>query len=150
MATRGRPRKPTALKIVQGTAQPSRTLDDEPVPTGPLGVPPKRMRAEGKRRWQWITESAHWLTDADRGVVEQYCIRWALYRDAQKAVSHFGLVYANDSGHTQTSGALSALTNCEKALMELGAKLGLDPSSRTNIAAPKRDQPGPNPFAING
>ena len=108
------------------------------------------MRAEGKRRWQWITESAHWLTDADRGVVEQYCIRWALYRDAQKAVSHFGLVYANDSGHTQTSGALSALTNCEKALMELGAKLGLDPSSRTNIAAPKRDQPGPNPFAING
>jgi phage terminase small subunit len=60
------------------------------------------------------------------------------------------MVNSNDNGYTQLNGALSAFTNCEKALMELGAKLGLDPSSRTNIAAPRRDQPGPNPFAING
>jgi len=151
MSKRGRPRKPTALKIVQGTAQPSRINPDEPVPTGPLGAPPARMRAEGKRRWAWLNESAFWLTDADRGVVEQYCTRWALYRDALKQVSHFGMVWERKKdGYTMMNGALTSLSNCEKALMELGAKLGLDPSSRTDIATPKRDQPGPNPFAING
>jgi len=146
----GRPRKPTALKVVQGTAQPSRILKDEPMPAGSLGDPPKKMRAEGKRRWQWLSDTAFWLTDADRGIAEQYCTRWAMYRDAEREIGRHGMVYENKAGYTQSSGALSAFTNCEKALMELGAKLGLDPSSRTNISAPKRDQPGPNPFAING
>ena len=150
MGKRGPPKKPTALKIVQGTAQPSRINPDEPVPTGPLGAPPKRMRAEGKRRWRWLSESAWWLTDADRGCAEQYCDRWALYRDAQKAIGHFGMIYEGKEGYTMINAALSAYTNCEKALMQLGGKLGLDPSSRADIVAPKRDQPGPNPFAING
>lgn len=151
MSARGRPKKPTALKIVQGTAQPSRINPDEPVPTGPLGPAPDRMRAEGKRRWKWLSRAAWWLTDADRSVAEQYCTRWSLYLDALKQVSHFGQVWEREKdGYTQMNGALQALSNNEKALMELGAKLGLDPSSRTNIRAPKRDTKGTNPFAING
>lgn len=151
MGKTGRPKKPTALKIVQGTAQPSRINPDEPVPDGPLGPAPAKMRVEGRRRWAWLAGSAFWLTDADRGVVEQYCTRWALYMDALVAVGHYGQVWEREKdGYTQMNGALQALSNCEKALMELGAKLGLDPSSRTNIAAPKRESKGTNPFAING
>ena len=151
MSRTGRPKKPTQLKIVQGTAQPSRINPDEPMPTGPLGPAPARMRAEGKRRWAWLSESAFWLTDADRAVVEQYCTRWALYRDALKLIGHYGQIWEREKdGYTQMNGALQALSNCEKALMELGAKLGLDPTSRTAIATPKPDTKGTNPFAING
>ena len=150
MAKTGRPKKPTALKVVQGTAQPSRINPDEPEPTGHLGPAPKSMRAEGKRRWQWLLESAWWLTDADRAMVEQYCTRWALYQDALKQVAHYGMVWERKKdAYTQMNGALQALSNCEKALMDIGAKLGLDPTSRTGIAAPKKETPGKNAFAIN-
>ena len=151
MAKVGRPRKPSALKIVQGTDQPCRMNPDEPVPTGPLGPAPQKMRAESKRRWSWLCDSAFWLTDADRGVAEQYCTRWAMYKDAQKLVAKYGQLWEREAdGYTQLNGALQAFSNCEKALIELGAKLGLDPVSRTDIKAPKQDMKGANQFAING
>lgn len=152
MAKRGRPRKPTALKVIQGTAQPCRLNPDEPVPEGPLGDPPKNMRSEGKRRWEWIRDSVPWLSTADRGIVELYCTRWVYYQDAQKEVAKFGQVWERERDHyTQMNGALQALNNNEKALIELGAKIGLDPVSRTDIKAPRKpDAKSDNPFAING
>jgi len=150
MAKRGRPRTPTALKIVQGTDRPDRNNPDEPVPTGPLGPCPEKLRAEGKRRWEWLSDSAFWLTDADRGIAEQYCTRWALYKDAQKLVAQIGLIWTRkNDGYTQMNGALQAFSNSEKALMELGAKLGLDPVSRTDIKAKKPEAKTENPFAVN-
>jgi P27 family predicted phage terminase small subunit len=50
----GRPRKPTALKQLGGTLQPSRTNPLEPVPDVALGLPPVWLSATAKEYWQEI------------------------------------------------------------------------------------------------
>lgn len=149
MAKTGRPRKATALKQAQGTDQKCRTNPDEPVPLGKFGPPPKKLRAEGKRRWDWLAETAWWLTDADRDTAELYCARWALYMDALKQLGTDGQVWHRKDGYSQMSGALTALGNCEKALMELGAKMGLNPSDRTRIAAPQKPSKSGNRYSLD-
>ena len=49
----GRPRKPTALKLLQGTFQPCRANPDEPQPELVKGTPdpPRRLKGEAKKEW---------------------------------------------------------------------------------------------------
>ena len=50
---RGNPRKPTALKRLQGTLQKYRTNPNEPVPTGPLPEnPPEILAAAERAAWE--------------------------------------------------------------------------------------------------
>ena len=50
----GRPRKPTELKKLGGTLQPSRTNPLEPVPAVALGLPPVWLSATAKEYWSEI------------------------------------------------------------------------------------------------
>ena len=50
----GRPRKPTELKKLGGTAQPSRLNPLEPVPEVALGLPPDWLSATAKEYWSEI------------------------------------------------------------------------------------------------
>lgn len=50
----GRPSKPTALKKLGGTLQPSRTNALEPVPEVALGIPPNWLSATAKEYWHEI------------------------------------------------------------------------------------------------
>ena len=47
----GRPPKPTALKVLQGTAQPCRMNPHEPEPVGELGPPPAYFDKDEKQAW---------------------------------------------------------------------------------------------------
>jgi len=51
----GRPRKPRALKLVQGTDRPDRANRNAPAPSSvPLPPPPKDLTAHEKRSWKHL------------------------------------------------------------------------------------------------
>ena len=151
MAKAGRKKKPTALKVIQGTAQPSRINADEPVPDGPIGAPPVGMLKAERQHWHEITAAAFWLTSADRDTLRAYCETWQDYQSERGRMKARGSVYhKGDSGYSQETAYFRNVMKLRDELRRLSSELGLTPASRTNIKAPKRDQPGPNPFAING
>lgn len=151
MTKPGRPRKPTALKVVQGTAQPSRLNPDEPVPDGPIGDPPAGLCKAERGYWRETVAAAWWLTHADRNVLEQYVQTWQDYQSERKRMKSRGSVYhKGDSGYSQETAYFRNVMKLRDELRRLQNELGLTPASRSNIRAPKRDTKDANPFAING
>jgi hypothetical protein len=72
-----RPRKPTALHLVENTLRPARHAErsHEPVVDGPLGGPPSDWKPAGKALWWEIANAipAQVATRADRLIVELTC-----------------------------------------------------------------------------
>lgn len=93
----GRPRKPTALKVLHGTDRPDRSNPNEPS-AQPLGdaPPPSWLKGRGRRAW---AEVAAILTEmgvatvADRVALALLCDVYAEYIEARDAVRKLGTVY---------------------------------------------------------
>ena len=78
MGRRGPPRKPTALKVMQGTARLDRTPANEPKPDG-TPEPPDFLTAEARVEWDRLAsgmEAIGLLTTADRAIFAGYCQAW--------------------------------------------------------------------------
>ena len=115
---RGNPRKPTALKQIQGTLRPCRTNPNEPVPTGPLpDAPPDHLTPQEQAAWRSI------VGIIPPGVAMNSDIAY---------LTMTAKLYARmmDNGISD-----SQLNTLERAL----SKLGLNPSDRSRITAVKQD-----------
>ena len=66
------PRKPTALKQLQGTTKPCRTNPREPIPVGVWGEPPENLLPDELQAWLEISEriAQQVATSADMHLVE--------------------------------------------------------------------------------
>jgi len=122
----GRPRKPTKVLAMQGTAQKVRhqfrTDIDMPseVPT-----PPEWLQGEGLAEWGRLVGHPHYqkaLASIDRGMLAIYCDLWSKYVDGVK------------NGDMPSATMIMTMVN-------LGAKLGLNPSDRTKIRMPEVEKP---------
>lgn len=80
----GRPRTPTRVLEMRGSFQkdPLRRAAraNEPQVTTPLGEPPTSLDEAEQARWRDIASWCHWLTVADRVLVEQTCQLWMAMR----------------------------------------------------------------------
>ena len=132
--TMGRPRKPTAVKKRQGTYRKHRAPKNPVVP--PIKYPscPSGLDAGAKREWrrlQKILEPLAYITEADRGPLEDYCRTQSMIWEAAKLVRQ-GLEIAMAKGH------VNALLKLQSQRDKLGGKLGLDPSERERLNVPVR------------
>lgn len=150
MGKRGPPKKPTALKIVQGTAQPSLINPDEPMPEGALGPPPDDMLKSERQHWQRVAASCYWLTEADRDTLRHYCETWQDYQSERGRMKARGSVYKAASGYAQSSAYFGNVMKLRDELRRLARELGLTPAARTDIKAPKKEQTTGNKWAVNG
>lgn len=76
----GRPRKPTHLKLVTGTAQPCRTNKKEPKPNRERPSPPAHLSDKAKTAWgavSLILDRMGVLTEADGPALEGLCGAYA-------------------------------------------------------------------------
>lgn len=134
----GRPPKPTAIHLLQGTAQKCRIDARKGELLLPGGMPeaPDWMPAEAQREWGRITSISKYakcLTEADRGTLTMYCLQWAALK-------------ASVAGVEMPDGSMSfpQMQTSEKALMmNIAAKLGMNPSDRVKIRMPEE------PKAVN-
>ena len=87
----GRPKKPTKLKLVQGTLRKSRTNENEPEPEPVAEVPrpPSYLSKYAKKLWKSLAEELvekGILTIVDLPALEVCCEAYGQYRAAQEAV----------------------------------------------------------------
>ena len=76
MARRGRRPKPTNLKILQGTLEPSRANPREPKPDPSIPMPPPHLCDEAKVEWGRVSTRLYalgCLSDIDRAALAAYC-----------------------------------------------------------------------------
>ena len=113
---RGNPRKPTALKRLQGTLQKYRTNENEPVPSGPLpDAPPGHLTEAERAAWESLV-----------GIIPPGV---AMNSDLAY-LTMTAKLYAKLMADAISDAQLNTL---ERAL----SKLGLNPSDRSRITARK-------------
>jgi len=137
----GRPPKPTALKVLNGSAahDPQRINRDEPIPQGALVMPADLALAE-QEVWRHVTASmpAGVITSVDRDVFRIYCQEVALEQEIRRMVGRSGILMRSSSHGLTKNPLLAVLRDHATLVRGFASDLGLTPSARTSIhAAPK-------------
>jgi len=140
MAKTGRPRKPTALKRIQGTLRKDRSKPREWIP--PAGAPamPKTLDARAREVWRecvGLLEPAGILTKADGGALADYCRALSRADAADVLVAKEGLTCATAEG-IKAHPAVGIARRERDAATRLRALFGLDPSSRARLSVPEK------------
>jgi P27 family predicted phage terminase small subunit len=145
MTLAGRPPKPTALKILQGTYRPDRSNPGEVYPDLPPNLqPPEWLPEDAARKWSAlapILSRNGLLTECDLDTLALYCQTWARWRDAEDALSRDGATTTAQSGYQQVSAWVTIAKQCRADLLRLSDRLGLNPSARARIASVPDDTP---------
>jgi P27 family predicted phage terminase small subunit len=131
MATRGRPRKPTELKLLHGTHR-----EDRDGPLGSAvrleGVPamPGHLNDDAKAFWSAVVPglvATRVAAACDAPVLGEMCVWWEVYRRFSD--------HLQDTG-AEEDGALRAMVNAKMAWKEfdrIAARFGLTPSDRARL-----------------
>ena len=141
----GRPRTPTALKVVKGTAQACRMNKNEPKP--PPGLPscPPHLSDEAKAEWRRITpklKEMRLLSHVDRAALAGYCELWARWQKAEKMIQESGEVITTPNGSLQVSPWISIAHRSLVELRKFASEFGLSPASRSKVSTlpePEKD-----------
>ncbi len=157
-----RVRKPTAVKLVEGTYRPDRSVPHEPKPpqaTRP--VAPARLTAYGKAAWDELVQLANELavlTITDLVALEAFAEAVGDLRAAREAlaaplvvagveVAHAGQRFywtgLPDAPMRRARPELAAIAEADKRVAAWVARFGLSPSDRARVSAgpPSRRSP---------
>ena len=156
-----RPRKPTHLKIVAGTAQPCRTNSAEPKPARERPSPPAHLSDRAKVAWGAVSillDRMGVLTEADTLALEGLCSAYADLVDARAALK---LAVPYGEGELAAAGSLTYITegkagpmirtrpemaviaDADRRVAMWLSKFGLTPADRSRVSAgnPAEDSP---------
>lgn len=143
----GRPRKPAALKLVEGTAR-AGDFESARVTSHLLPVeipePPEFLTAPARAEWERVAPllvRLKVLTQLDRVGLTLYCQAWADYVFARERINAAqakhggaaGYVMKTASGYGMMDPALAEANAAEKRVAAFGAVFGTDPASRARL-----------------
>lgn len=132
--TRGRPPRPTALKLVAGERKKSRLNDDEPQPEDGLPQCPVTDKLV-REVWDFTVEQLRKMkviTVADRDMLLAYCQAVVLHRRMSQHLDNTGYLYETEGG-LAPSPALRQQKEAALLMKQLGCEFGLTPAARTRI-----------------
>ena len=149
----GRPRKPTHLKALAGTLQPSRTNPHEPTAAVYLPTPPAWLSERARAYWAEVGAvllSMNLCTAADGPALQLLTEALAEWAEARQAVQARGLTYdtATVSGGTmrRPNPEVAIAADAWRRALAMLAQFGLTPASRSKVSA-LGDEDGKDPFA---
>lgn len=143
---RGRPPKPTALKIAAGNPGKRPLNDLEPVMEAASLNCPTRLKGDARKKWNELAPLLHKagvLKECDRDELERYCKAWQRYLAAEKHLDENGEVVKSPNGYPIQNPYLSVSNKAWEHMEASGAKLGMNPSdrSRLKVTSQKQDDP---------
>lgn len=135
----GRPRKPEALKKLQGTARKERKVKGVPDPRGK----PKRpngLSRQAVRIWDALGPQLHelgLLTSIDSSTFGVYCQAYADWLKLTRYLNKLGPLnwyQTSDSGYRQVIPEVGVRNTAYQVMQRLETRFGLDPSSRASLS----------------
>ena len=150
MTQRGRPKKPTALKVLEGNPGKRPLPENEPKPAPVVGTPkpPAWLNTEGKKAWKRLApelERLGLLTIVDLEAFAAACQAYGIWVECErffrkkdpKTEKRYGRTYeyTNKAGETNEI-ARPEVSISQKALDQFKSfmtEFGLTPASRTRI-----------------
>jgi P27 family predicted phage terminase small subunit len=142
----GRPRKPTALKVLHGTFRKDRAPKREPKPKAGTKPPtaPSYLGALARAEWRRLAPRLHklgLLTEVDRSKFAMYCQAYARWQEAEKVITDQGMTFMTEKGYVVQRPEVAIALKQAKMAKELGAEFGLDPAARSRIDVPEPEKP---------
>tara|TARA_R110002049_G_scaffold237853_1_gene410973 strand:- start:233 stop:712 length:480 start_codon:yes stop_codon:yes gene_type:complete len=143
---KGRKKLPTAMKIMQGTLEKSRVIENEMQVDllSELPEAPDLLSEIGIAEWYKITTqlfNLKMLHDVDQSLILAYCNEMSLYIESELELRQNGRIdnFKNSNGELMRSQAKPLVKVKNDALnnaMKLATQFGLTPVARSNISAP--------------
>lgn len=153
---RGRPRKPTHLKVLQGTYRPDRAPKNELQPDPVMPSCPRWLHPEAKREWRRIAkeyEKLGILTRLDRAALMGYCIAYGTVWEAERAIQEHGMVQYTETGYATQRPEVGIRNTALKEMRAFANELGMSPAARTRIdvsTTPKQEADTAADFLFGG
>lgn len=151
---RGRPPKPTALKLVQGNPGKRKLNTKAPSPDALVVVPepPEWFGPIAVAAWQqvapWLIE-AKILTVTDLHNLEAFCMAYQRWREAQADITKHGIIVMGAKQEIKNP-ACTVANETMRQMATFGSALGLDPAARARLKPGGAEKPN-NPFtALRG
>jgi len=139
----GPPKKPTELKLVEGTYRKDRVAKDEPKPKAAIPKPPKHLGAIALEEWHRIVKELAdngLMTNLDRAALVAYCEFWEHYVEASDKLKNngknTGLVFTTSAGNRVENPYFSIKKRCAELMHKFLIEFGMTPASRTRVSAP--------------
>lgn len=134
----GRPRKPTAVKKLQGTLQPCRTNELEPMPSHALKsvAVPDYLSDKAKEIWLFAIEQAPeaMLTGLDFSVMAQWADTMAKIIECEEIIKREGLTIIDDkTGLSKPHPIAKWQDTLKYTLKGYLTELGFTPASRSKV-----------------
>tara|TARA_R110002020_G_scaffold273792_1_gene488952 strand:+ start:24 stop:473 length:450 start_codon:yes stop_codon:yes gene_type:complete len=130
----GRPRKPTALKLIHGSRDRHKNKN-EPKPTG-LAEMPEWLNPAAVSCWELLApelEAIGLLTNVDANAMAIYCTAYAEMVEAEAELLQGGKTQVTKDGFKRVSPWLNIRNEAQKRMQQIGAQFGLTPATRTKI-----------------
>lgn len=142
----GPPKKPTALKILEGNPGKQKLNKLEPKPSIPSAVPepPDFLNAEAKAEWWRRAPELHRLrvlTSVDVSVLAAYCQAYSRWRAAEIALAKMGeadmltgaMMIRTANGNPIQNPILGVASRALEQMSRLAAEYGMTPAARAKI-----------------
>lgn len=130
-----RPRKPTALKKLQGTLQKCRTNTLEPQPTQMLQEAPDELPQSVRDIWNYALSVAppNVLAAIDYSVFAVWCVAVDTFNQAREEVVRTGLMSEGSMGQPTKNPAISIMNDAAYLMLKAASELGFTPASRSKV-----------------
>jgi P27 family predicted phage terminase small subunit len=133
----GRPRKPTAIKILEGNPGGRPLPKNEPRPTLALPEAPAHMSKDGRSEWNRLADQLAKLglaTGLDVAALSCYCEQYSIWLQARRAIARKGLTYTVRGVIRKRPEVLIA-EQAARIMRQYLLEFGLTPRSRATVAA---------------
>lgn len=141
----GRPPVPTSLKVLRGNPGQRAINADEPKPPPADISPPARLGGAALDKWNEIAPLLSGMgvfTQADRSVIERYCLLHEQWLHVVKHVQENGMTQLTQTGYSQLTAEGSLFKTLPAELMRIEQQFGMTAAARStmkvsNAAAPE-------------
>ena len=146
------PRKPTKLKLIQGTHRKDRAVSNEPMPDPEIPDPPEHLNNIAKEEYRSISKKLFdlgLLTGIDGTALFAYCEAYSVWVEAcakRNALGSDWMTEETSNGNTIQRPLVGIINQSRKAMKEYLIEFGMTPASRTKVSAKKKEA-AKNPFA---
>lgn len=136
------PRKPTNLKILEGTYRKDRAKN-EPKPKPIAPKKPAWLKDKAARAWKDFgreLEPLGLLTTIDGPAFAMLCLHYSLAAEAYKEIQTNGIYDIDEHGCQRKSPLLQVLRDQSAAFKTYAVQFGLTPASRGGLDLPEKDK----------